>query len=380
MERLLFDLKFVLRSLARSPLFTAVAVLSLALGIGANSAIFSLLDQVLLRSLPVEDPQQLVSLDWDGDFSGYQFGRHTFSYPMYLGFRDGTADVFSGVVARFTSAVDVGWKGVAERADAELVSGNYFGVLGVRSAIGRPLTPQDDQARGTSPYVVLSYSYWQKRFGGNPGILNETVDVNSHPMTVVGVLSPGFRGTNAGRPVDIFVPLAMKNAVTPTWDLMDHREACWLNIMARLKPGVSRKQAQAATDVVYRREQQLDIKLNPLMRPQDAKDYMKNKFMVVDAAKGFSSIRDNFSTPLIVLMTMVGTLLLIACGNVANLLVARAAARQKEIAVRLSVGASTMAIIRMVLVESLVLSVAGGALALLVASWSGSLLLRALPF
>src|SRR5438270_709332 len=246
MERLLFDFKFVLRSLARNPLFTAVAVLSLALGIGANSAIFSLLDQVLLRSLPVEDPQQLVSLDWDGDFSGYQFGKHTFSYPIYLGFRDGTADVFSGVVARYTSAVDIGWKGVAERADAELVSGNYFGVLGVRSAIGRPLSPQDDQARGASPYVVLSYNYWQQRFGGNPGILNETVDVNSHPMTVVGVLSPQFRGTNAGRPADIFVPLSMKNVVTPTWDLMDHREACWLNIMARLKPGVSRKQAQAA--------------------------------------------------------------------------------------------------------------------------------------
>ncbi|MBV9038894.1 MAG: ABC transporter permease [Acidobacteriaceae bacterium] len=380
MERLLFDLKFVLRSLSRSPLFTAVAVLSLALGIGANSAIFSLLDQVLLRSLPVKDPQQLLSLDWDGDFSGYMFGRHTFSYPMYLGFRNGTAEVFSGVIARYTSAVDVGWKGTAERTDAELVSGNYFEVLGVGSAVGRPLTPQDDQVRGASPYVVLSYGYWQKRFGGNPGVLNQTVDVNNHPMTVVGVLSPHFRGTDAGRPADIFVPLAMKTVVTPTWDLMDHREAAWLNILARLKPGISLKQAQAAADVVYRREQQLDIKLNPLMRPQDAKDYAKNKFTVADAAKGFSRIRESFSVPLVVLMAMVGTLLLIACGNVANLLVARAASRQREIAVRLSVGASAMAIIRMILVESLVLSAAGGALALLVASWSGSILLRVLPF
>jgi predicted permease len=380
MERLLFDLKFVLRSLWRNPLFTIVAVLSLALGIGANSAIFSLLDQVLLRSLPVRDPQQLVSLNWDGDFSGYQFGSNTFSYPMYLGFRDGTSDVFSGVVARFTGAVDVGWKGVAERTDAELVSGNYFQILGVRSAIGRPLTPQDDGARGASPYVVLSYGYWQKRFGGNPGVLNGTIDVNHHPMTVVGVLSPPFRGTDTSRPADIFVPLAMKTIVTPTWDRMDQREAAWLNIMARLKPGVSKSKAQAAADVVYRREQQLDIKLNPLMRPQDAKDYLKNKFMVVDAAKGYSRIRDKFSTPLIVLMAMVGTLLLIACGNVANLLVARAAARKKEIAVRLSVGANARAIVRMILVESLVLSLAGAALALLVASWSGSLLLRVLPF
>jgi predicted permease len=380
MERLLLDLKFVLRSLIRSPLFSIVAVLSLALGIGANSAIFSLLDQVLLRSLPVKDPQQLVSLDWDGDFSGYLFGKHTFSYPMYLGFRDGTSGVFSGVIARYPSAVNVGWQGVAERTDAELVSGNYFEVLGISSAVGRPLTPQDDGVRGASPYVVLSYGYWQKRFGGNPRILNATLDVNNQPMTVVGVLPPRFRGTDAGRPADIFVPLAMKAAVTPTWDLMDHREAAWLNVIARLKPGVSQQQAQAAADVVYRHEQQLDVKLNPLMRPQDAKDYVKNKFMVTDAAKGFSRIRESFSTPLIVLMAMVGTLLLIACGNVANLLVARAAARQKEIAVRLSVGASTIAIIRMILVESLVLSVMGGALALLVASWSGSILLRVLPF
>ncbi|MBV9677470.1 MAG: ABC transporter permease, partial [Acidobacteriaceae bacterium] len=236
------------------------------------------------------------------------------------------------------------------------------------------------QVRGASPYVVLSYGYWQKRFGGNPGVLNQTVDVNNHPMTVVGVLSPHFRGTDAGRPAGIFVPLAMKTVVTPTWDLMDHREAAWLNILARLKPGISLKQAQAAADVVYRREQQLDIKLNPLMRPQDAKDYAKNKFTVADAAKGFSRIRESFSVPLVVLMAMVGTLLLIACGNVANLLVARAASRQREIAVRLSVGASAMAIIRMILVESLVLSAAGGALALLVASWSGSILLRVLPF
>ena len=380
MKYLLFDLKFVLRSLRRSPLFTAVTVLSLALGIGANSTIFSLLDQVLLRSLPVKDPQHIVSLFWDGDFSGYQYSDHTFSYPMYLGFRNGTADVFSGVAARYASPVDVGWNGVAERVNAELVSGNYFEVLGVGSVIGRTLTPQDDRARGASPYVVLSYGYWQKRFGGKPGVLNQTVDINNHPMTVVGVLQSRFRGTDAGSPVDIFVPLAMKTAVTPTWDMMDSREAAWLKVLARLKPDSSFGQAQAVADVVYRHEQQLDIQLNPMMTPQDARDYLKSKFALVDAAKGFSSIRESFSTPLVVLMVMVGTLLLIACGNIANLLVARAAARQKEIAVRLSVGASTEAIIRMILLESLVLSVAGGALALLVASWSSAVLLRVLPF
>lgn len=373
------ELKFVLRSLAKSPLFTGVAVLSLALGIGANSAIFSLLDQVMLRSLPVKDPQQLVSLDWDGAFSGFAWGPHTFSYPMYTAFRDNTNTVFSGVMARFGAQIDVGWKGAAERANAELVSGNYFQVLGVGTALGRPLTPGDDSLRNADPYVVLSYGYWQKRFGGNTGVLNQTVYVNGHPMTVVGLAQRGFKGADPGQIADVFVPMMMKAIVTPTWDKMDDRLAIWLNILARLKPGVSASRAEAAATILYRQEQLEDLKVNSHATRKFRRSYLKNKFTLVNAGRGLSSIRDQFSTPLLVLMAMVGTLLLIACGNVANLLVARAAARQKEIAVRRSLGASTLAIVRMVLIESLVLSLSGGALGLLVASWSASILMQILP-
>lgn len=380
MERVLTDLRFVLRSLSRSPLFVVVAVLSLSLGIGANSAIFSLLDQVLLRSLPVKNPQQLVYMDWDGSFSGDSRGDHAWSYPMYIAFRDKTNDVFSGVLARFGTHVDVGSSGFAERAQAELVSGNYFDVLGVEPVLGRMLTPDDDKVKGAEPYVVLSYGYWQKRFGGSRSVLNRIIDINNHPMTVVGVAERGFKGTEVGRPADVFVPMAMKTAVTPTWDEMSKRDSLWLNIMARLKPGVSLKQAQSAVTVLYRQEQLEDLKVMEDVTPRFRKRYLANKFWLAPAGNGFSRLRDQFSTPLIVLMAMVGTLLLIACGNVANLLVARAATRQKEIAVRLSLGATTRAIIRLVLIESLVLSIAGGALGLLVASWSGSLLLRVLPF
>ncbi|MFL6353309.1 MAG: ABC transporter permease [Bryobacteraceae bacterium] len=374
------DLKFVLRSLGRNPLFVLVAVMSLALGIGANSAIFSLLDQVLLRSLPVRDPQQLVSMDWDGTFSGSSRNDHAFSYPMYVGFRDKSSSIFEGVLARFPSHVDLGWRGTAERANAELVSGNYFDVLGVKTAIGRTLTPDDDKLKGGEPYVVLGYGYWQKRFGGSSSVLNQTVDVNNRPMTVVGVAQHGFRGTEVGSPTDLFVPMMMKPQVTPTWDDMNDRRSIWLNIMARLKPNVSRKQAEAAMTVLYHQEQLEDLKANTDAGPNFRKNFLKNKFILASAAKGFSSMREKFSTALVVLMAMVGTLLLIACGNVANLLVARAATRQREISIRLSLGASKGAIFRLVLIESLLLSLVGGGLGVLVASWTGSLLLRFLPF
>lgn len=374
------DLKFVLRSLGRSPLFVLVAVMSLALGIGANSTIFSLLDQVLLRSLPVKDPQRLVSMDWDGTFSGSARNDHAFSYPMYVGFRDKTENIFAGVLARYATPVDLGWRGAAERANAELVSGNYFDVLGVGTAIGRTLTANDDKLKAGEPYLVLSYGYWQKRFGGNPSVLNQTVDINNHPMMVVGVAQRGFRGTEVGSPTDVFVPMMMKAQVTPTWDDMNNRRSIWLNIMARLKPNVSRKQAETAMTVLYHQEQLEDLKANTEATANFRKKFLKNKFTLSEAAKGLSSLRDKFSTPLVVLMAMVGTLLLIACGNVANLLVARAATRQREISIRLSLGASKSAIFRLLLIESLLLSLVGGGLGLLVASWTGSLLLRFLPF
>jgi predicted permease len=380
MESVRADVKFVLRSLLRSPLFAVIAVASLALGIGANSAIFSLLDQVLLRMLPVKDPQRLVLLDWDGAFSGSARNDHAFSYPMYVDFRDKNPDAFQGLLAQFPTSMDVRWKGNAERANGELVSGNYFDVLGVGTAIGRTFSAEDDKVKNAAPYVVLSYGYWQRRFGGSPAILNQTVDINDHPMTVVGVAQRKFKGTDVGTAVDVFVPMMMKPQITPTWDDLDNRRSIWLNIIGRLRPGISIEQARTALAVLYHQELVEELKAMPDATPRFQKRFLANKLVFKDAAKGVSELRNRFSTPLAVLMSMVGTLLLIACTNVANLLVARAAMRQKEIAIRLSLGASKMDIMRLVLVESLMLSFAGGAFGLLIASWAGSLLLRILPF
>jgi predicted permease len=242
------------------------------------------------------------------------------------------------------------------------------------------LVPADDAAKGASPHIVLSYAFWRKRFGGDSSVLNRVIDINGHPMTVVGVAPVQFRGADVANAADVFVPIAMKANVTPTWDGMQERGYSWLNIIARLKPGVSLKQAQAQADLVYRQEQRLDLKLNPFLAGESEKEYLKNKFVLLSAAKGFSRIRDKFSAPIIVLMIMVGTLLLISCGNMANLLMARAAARQKEVAVRLSLGASAGAIVRLVMAESLILSTAGGAVALGACAWSSALLLNILPF
>lgn len=250
----------------------------------------------------------------------------------------------------------------------------------VGAALGRPLSPADDKLKGREPYLVLSYNYWQKRFGGNPAILNSTVELNGHPMTVIGVAQRGFKGTDAGAAADLFVPIAMKAQATPSWDETGERLTLWLNLIARLKPGVSPQRAQAAATLVYHNELREDLKVNPNATPSFDARYLKNTLKILPAARGFSSIRDQFSTPLIVLMAMVGALLLICCGNVANLLVARAAARKREIAVRVSLGAGKTAIVRLILTEALLLSLLGGALALLLASWTGSLLLKVLPF
>jgi predicted permease len=358
-----------------------VALLSLALGIGANSAIFSLMDQVLRRSLPVKEPKQLVWMDWDGTFQGRAMNDHAFSYPMYQAFRDKNPGIFTGVASRFVTTVDVQKdKGTPNRARAELVSGNFFEVLGVGSALGRLLEPNDDLVKDGAPYVVLSYGMWMNRFGGNSSILNQTVLVNGHPMTVVGVAQQGFKGFEVGVNSELFIPMMMKRQVTPLWDDLDNKRSIWLNMFGRLHPGVSSKQALAAMTVLYHQQLQQELSEMPDASARFRKRYPENTLKLMPAAAGMSGLREQFSTPLIVLMCMVGTLLLIACGNIANLLVARAVARQKEISIRISLGASQGAIIRLVLLESLLLSIAGGMLGLVVSSWTGALLLRALPF
>jgi predicted permease len=373
------DVRYAVRALVKAPAFTIVVVLTLALGIGANTAIFSLTDQVLLRLLPVQSPERLVVLDGPGAFQGRTFNNGTFSYPMYRDFRDQTT-VFDGVLARFPSPLTLMTNGQAERVNGELVTGNYFDVLGVRAHIGRTFTPDDDRTPGGHPVAILSHNFWMRRFAADPSVLNRTVTLNGLPMTIVGVTPPGFYGIVVGEHPDVMVPVMMKAQMTPTWDDLLNRRSRWLTVMARLKPGVSPAQAEAAMNVVYRQINEQEIKEIKTTSQSFRERFVGRHLFLRPGQKGRSDLRNQFSTPILVLMGMVGLVLLIACANVANLLIARGAARQKEVAIRLALGASRGAIVRQRLVESLVLAAAGAVLGLVLAWWTGALLLKMLPF
>ena len=378
MHALWRDIRHAARSLRKAPGFLLIVVLTLGLGIGANTAIFSLMDQVLLRPLPVHDPGSLVLLDGPGAFQGRTMNAMTFSYPMYTDFRDRN-EVFAGVLARFPLSMTVVWRGASERANGELVSGNFFDVLGVRPAIGRTLSASDDRTPGAHPVAVLSYGYWQRRFGGDPHVLDQTITVNGHPLTIVGVTARGFTGVQVGQAADLMTPLMMKAEMTPTWNDLGNRRSRWLTVMARLKPGISRTQAEAAMNVIYRQINEQEIKDIPNASENFRQRFVSKHLNVLPGQKGLSDLRREFSTPLIVLMAMVGVVLLIACANVANLLLARTTARQKEISLRLALGAGRMRIVRQQLVESGLLAAGGTLVGFLFAWWTGGLLLAALP-
>jgi putative ABC transport system permease protein len=373
------DVRYAVRTLLKSPGFTIVVVMTLALGIGANAAIFSLTDQVLLRLLPVKQPERLVLLDGPGAFQGRTFNNATFSFPMYRDFRDRNT-VFDGVIARFPAPLTLTTGGQAERVSGELVTGNYFDVLGVRAQVGRTFTPDDDKVAGGHPVAILSHNYWTRRFGGDPTVLNRTMSLNGLPMTIVGVTPAGFHGITVGENVDVMVPVMMKAQMTPTWDDLLNRRSRWLTVMARLKDGVSREQAEAAMNVVYRQLNEQEILEIKSPSPSFHDRFVSKHLFLRPGQKGRSDLRSQFSTPILVLMGMVGLVLLIACANVANLLLARGAARQKEVAIRLALGAGRAAIVRQRLVESFLLAGAGAALGLAFAWWTGALLLKTLPF
>jgi len=375
------DIRYAFRTFRKSPVFVAVAVLSLALGIGANTAIFTLIDQVLLRLLPVKDPQQLVLLWGRGDHYGSNNGPNKLSYPMYEDFRDKN-QVFSGMFCRNDMDFSLNFEGKTERISGELVSGTYFPVLGVGAALGRVFNPADDQTPGGEPYAVMSYRYWISRFAGDPRVIGKKLVLNGYPFTVVGVSQAGFDGTDPTRSPDIRVPIMMKMQVDQLgfYDLKKRR-ARWVNAYGRLKPGVTMERAKAGLQPLMHQMLDMEVQDKDFSRaaPETKQAFLRMWLDLLPASKGRSFLRDQFSNALLVLMAIVGLVLMIACANVANLLIARATARQKEIAVRLALGASRGQIISQLLVESLMLSMAGGAAGLLLAVWIDETLVSFLP-
>lgn len=363
MGNLLNDVKFAFRAMRRSPLFAIVAILSLALGIGANTAIFTLLDQLLLRELPIKNPDQLVMLFQRGAHNGSNMGGRMHSYPIYQDYQQKAAPLGEVLCRRLISAsFNVGNQ--TERVSAEMVSGNYFTMLGVRPAAGRVFnSKEDDRQYMGHPVVVLGYDYWMTRFAGDRNIVGKKVLVNNYPMTVVGVSARGFAGVDPARAVQIRVPILMKEAMAPEWGWMHlaDRRARWVQVFARLKPGYTIESARPPLQGLFRQVREYEASLPAA---KDWSKFARDRFLegtihLEKAGTGYSDLRNDFSKALIALMCMVGLVLLIACANVANLLIARAFARQKEIAVRLSIGATRWQLVRQLLVESVVLSIVG---------------------
>ena len=353
------DLAFSFRTLRRSPVFAAVAVLSLALGIGANTAIFSLVDQVILRLLPVRDPQGLVILHREYNLDGSSTSDNyesVFSYTMYRELRD-HAKGFDGVIARGGGAVTLLYRGNAESAGADIVSGNFFRVLGVGAAAGRVFSADDDRTPGAHPVVVLSHSFWAKRFTGNPAIVGQTIQVNGFPMTVVGVAAAGFNGVFSGNDPDLYLTLAMQRVFKPTWKALEDPQFRWLDLMARVAPGTTIERARAASAPAH--QAAVEIELGKQRANTDAKTLAGYKLELRPAAQGINELRRNQQTPLLALMAMAGLVLLIACANVASLTIARATARQREIGIRLAIGATRWNLVRQLLMEGLLLAMAG---------------------
>jgi predicted permease len=381
MGNFLQDIRFGLRTLAKNPGFTLVAMLTLALGIGANAAIFSLTDQVLLRFLPVERPQELVVLHSPGKSHGRTWndiqGGHSFSYPMYKDLRDRN-EVFAGLLARYHLQVSVAGRGQSQLAEGELVSGNYFQVLGVQPALGRVFSSQDETAAGDNPVAVLSYGYWTRNFGGEPNILNKQLSVNGNSLTVVGVARSGFAGVQVGQVPDLFIPITMKAAMTPNWDGLADRNDHWVTMLARLNPGISSSKAEAGLAPLYHAILEGEAPALKLSS-RDQQEFLNRKMLVDTGSHGRPVLQHDAKQPLLVLMAMVGLVLLIACANLAGLLIARGEGRQREIALRLALGAGRGRLVRQLMTESLLLAIVGGVAGLALASWTLTVIVKSIP-
>jgi predicted permease len=369
MDSFLQNLRYALRQLRKNPSFAAVAVLTLAVGIGTNSAIFSLLNQVLLKKLPVSEPDRLVLLKFSGPDPGHtdSWGggeNIQFSYPMYRDLRDQNS-VFDGMVAVFPAQVGVQWHNTPSLAHSEMVSGNYFSVLGVRPELGRVFVPHDSASRGASQLVVLNHLYWAEHFASDPSVINQSLLINGNPYTIIGVAEPGFNSVISGQHTELFVPITMKEQITPQWDELEDRRSKWMSIIARLKADITKQQAEAGITSLWKSLRAADLQSLP-GRNQRFRDQFvaKSYITLLDGSKGLSSLREQMRIPLLILMGMVGLLTFMAIANVGSLLLVRASARTREISVRYSLGATRGRIIGQLLTEGLALGLAGGALGL----------------
>ncbi|MGE3274785.1 MAG: ABC transporter permease [Vicinamibacterales bacterium] len=370
------NLRLAFRTLFKTPFVTVVAVLSLALGIGANAAIFSMFQEILLRPLPVPAPDELVNFGAPGPKPGStscsQAGDcdEVFSYPMFQDL-ERVQTSFTGIAAHRGFGVNLAYKGQTSSGSGMLVSGSYFDVLGLNPSVGRLIGAQDDDVVGEAHVVVLGHDYWRRRFNADPAILNETLIVNGQAMTVVGVAPEGFTGTTLGLRPDVYVPISMRGLMQPGFDAFENRRSYWAYLFARLKPGVSLEQAKTAINGPYHNiVQEVEAPLQTGMSDQTMARFRAKELTVADGRRGQSSIHEVASTPLSLLLVVTGVVLLIACANIANLLLVRSAGRAGEMAVRLSIGANRRQLVGQLLTESLVLALLGGVLGLAVAQWT----------
>jgi putative ABC transport system permease protein len=383
MNPIVQDIRYALRQLRKSPAFTLTVVLTLALGIGANAAVFTLFDQVLLRMLPVERPKELVRFVWTGAFSGSasSFGGDStnyFSYPMYKDLRDKNA-VFQGVLAADRTNVGVSWRNQSEAQDAEVVTGNYFQLLGLKPALGRLLTQQDDTAKNANFVTVLSYNNWRTRFAGARDVVGQTVLINGHAFTVAGVAPANFDSAIGGYKPAVFIPMSMEAIAmpwrTPLDDLNNH-QAIYLTLVARLKPGVTPAQAEASLAPWWHSLREYELALYKSKSARFAQHFLDSHLKVLDDSKGYSPDRIDLQKPLVILMSMAGLLILLCAINVATLLLLRAVARVREMSMRYALGARRSRIVAQLLIEGGLLGIAGAVAGIALAPMVAIVLVR----
>jgi predicted permease len=380
------DIRYAVRQLRKAPGFTLTVIITLALGIGANTAVFTLFDQVLLRMLPVERPKELVRFEWTGGFSGWasSFGGDTsnyFSYPMYKDLRDHN-QIFQSMLAADKASVGVSWRNQAEDKDAEVVSGNYFQVLGLKPALGRLLMPQDDTAKNANPVLVLGYDYWKTRFAASRDVVGQTVLINGHPFTILGVAPENFSSAIGGYKPGVFIPISMVDIAMPWMNARDNltnHQSIWLTLVARLKPGVSGLQAGASLGPLWHSLRAYELTLYKSKSDRFKKHFLDDsQLKVLDDSTGFSPDRMELKTPLVILMSMAGLLIAMCAINVATLLLLRAASRAREMSMRYALGAKRSRIVSQLLSEGALLGIAGAAAGLALAPLVAITLVRIL--